>query len=185
MVQYALVDDETGELNEFARLQVPEHFDFQASALLGTNLVAVLGLNGNPQPTKRGPGRPPGSKNKPVEEEVVAEPPPPSRPAAGRQPDEPRPFISREHILDVVNQHPEGITSAEIAAIIVRQLKSTDESGWAVKAVSNRFTAWEAGARANLEPLPYRYENVPFVKTDGTASTTMVRKYIYPLDGAT
>jgi hypothetical protein len=172
MVQYALVDDETGELAEFARLQVPDDFTFEASALLGTNLVAVLGLNGASQ--KRGPGRPPGAQNKTT-------PTPEPRKPPGRK--TATPFISREMVLDIVSQHPEGIAITEIANEATDRLGVPEgaDISWAVKAVSNRLTAMEVTYGNRSEVLPYRFETIPTVKGHGVHGAK--RKVIYPLAG--
>ena len=54
-VHYALVDDESGQMVPFADLLIPDpdRFGLHESALLGTNLVQVLGLNGTKRPKAR------------------------------------------------------------------------------------------------------------------------------------
>lgn len=54
-VQYALVDEETDELTEFAQILVPEHFGLSETAHLGLNLIEAIGLNGRVR--KGGAGR--------------------------------------------------------------------------------------------------------------------------------
>lgn len=49
-VQFALVDDGNGELIEFAQVLLPhpERFGIHEAALLGTNLIGAIGLDGKP-----------------------------------------------------------------------------------------------------------------------------------------
>jgi hypothetical protein len=89
-------------------------------------------------------------------------------------------YITKEMVLDVVNQHPEGIGLAEIA-VGIAQGRGVRYTSAMLKQVSNRCTAMEQATRQRGVPLPYRSATEPRVNGDGSVSK-MHRKVLYPRD---
>jgi hypothetical protein len=177
-VQFALFDDDTDQLVPFAEITVPfpERFGLAEAAVLGANLVEVMGLNGH---VKRGPGRPRKEQAPQLELEEASTPEPKQR---GRR--NIRPYISSEEVVAVVNEHHAGVTIAYVSRELMERhdLDEDDAKNWLVKAVSNRVQQMETRAKEGKEPLPIRIEAQPTIRQDGTPSA-LVSKYLYPLRG--
>jgi hypothetical protein len=186
-VAYALVDDETGQLVPFAEIVLPhpEHFGLVESALLGTNLVEVIGLNGRSagRPKRVTTALPPKDQPQLELDAPTPEPEPERRrPPQGRKASAPRPYIPVEDVLAVINRHPEGIMVAQIADELLDAQGYPDHGRqWATVAVSNRLLNVETRWKEGKAELPYRREMVPFVRADGTVSPSQQSKVLYPL----
>ena len=129
VVKYALVDEETGELTQFAQLQVPANFDFHQSALLGTNLASVLGLDGKRPPQPGVDASAPTSKKRGKG----------GRPVGGNLPG--RYFISIDMIGEVLREHDPhrtGMTASDIATHLAKRPQDRD---WVIKGISNRYNS--------------------------------------------
>ena len=188
-VHYALVDDDSGELIPFADVLLPDpdRFGLHEAAVLGTNLINTLGLNGR-RPRK-------------VAEVIAAETP--ALPAAPtetrlerrRRLDRERKatrlkdtskggaerYITMDEVLAVVNQYPEGITTAQIAERIWRQDGNEGTvPSWVKMAIGNRQTTTEVALKARGTPLPYRIEYRAKIGKSGLP-TNIQTKYLLPL----
>lgn len=149
--RFALVDDDEGELVEFAQLRVPEGFGLRDAALLGTNIIASLGLDRKAGRKAISPP-PPRPAEPAVPKKGLTNRGTPRKRAVSKRTDTPR-YISMEEVVAVVNAHPEGIKSAEVAKIV--------EPGgpkWARMAVVNRITVARERLRTHGTPMPLRTE---------------------------
>jgi len=211
-VQYALVDEETDELTEFAQILVPEHFDLTASAHLGLNLINAIGLNGR-KPTKR-------------KVEAIEMPEPPAieapyeraestyerrlrkqreayaakrekakrgtvdRYPSGRARPDPSNkvgrYLSEEEVLAVIADYPEGIRSIGIAERIWRKTGDGGEMPrWVLRSVENRLSGIKIRARDKGTPLPLVIGSEPrAANVDGTPSKLAPYVLYKPLGGS-
>jgi hypothetical protein len=172
-VKYAVADDDTGELTEFAQVLVPERFGMTEAAALGVNLQNVIGLNSRkplkrPEPSqpqlmaaeieaavdaKRKPGRPKGRARSGVHL------PPGTRTKAGYKSG--GRYITEDEVVAVVNAHPAGISIPDIAKELTRP---GEEYSWVRTSVNNRIT----GLRAKAERgQPRVQETSVFAKDRG------------------
>lgn len=183
-VQMAFLDG--GELDQFAliRLPHPELFGLEQAALLGTNLIESLGLNSNghtvvpPKPAQALPAAKPAKRRKDMSERerkaydretsrkwyekkkaglVVSR----SYPNRGKRDQR---YIPLERVVAAINEHPEGLTTRQLAAVVVGHEPSHLEQ----KQVENRVT----NALTKGNP-PFR-----IAKVDGPNG--LIRKH-YPL----
>jgi hypothetical protein len=155
-VHYALVDSDSGDLIPFASVTLPDPdtFGLHEAAVLGTNLIATLGLerlNGHkPEPVeapRRGPGRPPGAKNKPAAAPQV-------------RTRKPNSDITIEQIVGIISEHPEGITGKQVAEVIA----GGTPSQFIRKAVDNRITMAFSRLNERGVPLPFHVEHIQNVR---------------------
>lgn len=155
---FALVDDEDGSMIPFADVLIPdpERFGLHESAMLGTNLINVLGLNGTKRPKAQNislANVPPTHRGAPEPEALPAAPPTETaqqrklrldrerwharkdkvraRPRAA-----PKPkgmgagrYVELDEVLAIIAQFPEGLRQKELAAILWRTTdgKGTDD----------------------------------------------------------
>jgi hypothetical protein len=198
-VQYALVDDETGEMTEFAQILVPDDFGLHESAHLGTNLISAIGLNG--KSSKTGPGRraiPPADQpallfdtphELPAPSQTDSKPKPKAKALSkhtypsGRAKPDPANKVGRkitgDEVLAIVDRYPDGLTSRDIAARIWRQDTGRDEKAphWMVRSVENRLNYHEERRTKYGDPLPYRPRYVPRKSADGRLLTQKSKLY--------
>lgn len=203
-VSYALVDEASGTVTQFAQILVPEHFDLHSSAMLGHNLVEVIGLNGRKvRSPKRQTPQAVGQTSlleldtTQDEPEVThSEPEPESakgrgRGAPGRKRAKPDPanavgyYISLERVVEVIDQYPEGITAKEIADRLWRLDGNPGDASprWVTRSVENRLSSAQANAKAGKAPLPFRVEYRTAIGVNGEP-TKQQAKYLLPLAGA-
>jgi hypothetical protein len=161
-VQYALVDDADGSLIPFADILIPnpERFGLHDAALLGTNLIEALGLNGHRKPAVRAqePRNEPAAL--PAAPKTAVTPQRRRRAPSG---------ITMERVLAVIAQYPDGITSHEIAEALVDGAPSKSEA----KAVDNRVGMAIYNHKHLGRPLPFRVAN--------RAEGRYTRRYLSPL----
>lgn len=202
---YALVDDEDGSLIPFADLLIPDpdRFGLHESALLGTNLITALGLNGTKRPkaTTISLASVPPTHRQP-------EPEPEALPAAphgetahqrrlrkqreayhatkrtGKTGNNAQRYISIDEVIAVVNQYPEGIRLRDVVERLWRsnEGQGTDERypNWYYTSVSNRLTAARVKLQNKGVPLPFREEDRQEPDKDGKLNGYMA-KVLYPL----
>lgn len=187
---FALVDDESGDMIPFADLLIPDpdRFGLHETAVLGTNLINVLGLNGHKRPKVKiprvGEMVPGPSPDEAIELERAEQPALPAPKPGGRRSKDGRQqarpdlrvkrFISREEVVDVINAHPEGITARQVAVIIDGKDKP---DRWVIRTVENRIQHLIIGHReGTVEVLPFRTAQVP---VEGQKRTARI---VYPLD---
>lgn len=153
---YALVDDEDGSLIPFADLLIPDpdRFGLTESALLGTNLITALGLNGTKRPRAQTislANVPPTHREVP---DPVELPPAPAHETArqrrnriareayhrkhggeasrgrgipvDRSQTKAQRYVPIEEVMAIVNEHPQGIRVRDVAERIWR---TTDGRG--------------------------------------------------------
>jgi len=176
-VKYGLVDDHDGSLTEFAQVKVPEHFGLTDAALLGTNLVAALGLNGPkpkapkhqtgfPKPTdlaaeveaavqtkRKGSGKNQASRGSKAKAGYTV---------GGR-------YVTEAEIVAVINAHPEGISIPEIAQAVQQP---RDEYEWMRVSVNNRIVGMRARAKRG-EAIPIT-ESKRFSSKTGTTRPVLM-----------
>jgi hypothetical protein len=157
-VQYAIVDEETGELNQFARIQVPEHFDFEASALLGTNLASVLGLDRNGTKPRAKPVVAPPTAVAQPKAQAPRQRQPGRRANPGREPGEGRRYITDDEVLAAIAAHPDGASGAMITETVWGE---ADYPAWLRKSIDNRIGRWVTANREHGDPLPFIVEMRP------------------------
>ena len=175
-IHYGLVDEIDGTLVPFADLLLPnpDRFGLHEAAVLGTNLVQALGLNGHRLP----------SVVKPVMAEL--EPPPASKPAprsksaAGRQPETERErrnrtarekyarergnrvrpsAITSTDVVAMIDKHPEGVSVNDLSWLFGRRTKTNkDPVLQRVKGIAER---WHSNADKGNAPMPVAFEMVP------------------------
>jgi hypothetical protein len=161
-VQYALVDDADGSLIPFADILIPdpERFGLHDAALLGTNLIEALGLNGHAsRPTRSVEAR----------NEPAALPTAPKTAVTPQRRRRAPSGITMDAVLAVIDQYPDGITQQEIAEALVDRAPTKGER----KAVDNRVGMAVYNHRHEGRPLPFRVEN----RTEGRYT----RRYLSPL----
>lgn len=122
-VNFALVDDEEGELVPFAEvlLPYPDRFGLHESALLGTNLINAIGLNGKPSKSARA--------------RAIQSPPPALSPAPTERPEtdaEKKRRYNREYYHRNKNKNGATYTEANTG--------NSQTSGRTYGAVTNRGT---------------------------------------------
>jgi hypothetical protein len=198
-VHYALVDDEDGSLIPFADVLIPdpERFGLHEAAVLGTNLVSALRLNGakRPKASTELVELPAGAASKPREtarerrnrlarEKYHQHKTGGSAPKKSKGTNTSQRYITLDEVLAVVNQHPEGIRVPDVVEIIWR---STDGQGtdepyphWFYTSVMNRLNQARIKLREKGVPLPFREESRPVPDKDGNhrGNTGM---YLMPL----
>jgi hypothetical protein len=204
-VSYALVDEDSGTVTQFAQILVPEHFDLHSSAMLGHNLVEVIGLNGK---RVRSPKRQPPAvgqtslleldavHDEPQVTHFEPEPKPAKgkgagRGAPGRKRAAPDPanavgyYISLERVVEVINQYPDGIMSRQIADRIWRLDGNPGDVApkWVTRSVENRVSGVQIEAKKGKKDLPFRVEYRPAIGINGQP-TRQQSKYLLPLEGA-
>lgn len=166
-VEYAHFDEDTDQLVQFARIMVPANFDLATAAVLGSNLIAVLDLNGRakgkgiePRPAKAieaprhvAPSRTPEANHAYYERTKAraAERKRESR-AAAKRGDSPKPpgrprgtagargpdYVGAEQVMAVINAHPEGVN----ANAITHEVYGSDDLTTAQrKQIQNRLAA--------------------------------------------
>ena len=207
---FALVDDESGDMIPFADLLIPdpERFGLHESAVLGTNLISALGLNGSKRPKAHIPrvGDIVPGLGPDQEVETAALPPAKHETAkqrrnrlarekyerdkqkAQRRPDTSKGgaqrYVSIDEILAVVANYPEGIRVRDLAERLWRQTdgKGTDTEypGWFYTAISNRFTKARLDLKDKGIPLPFREEDRPVPDKNGR-DNGQTGRYIMPL----
>lgn len=204
-VQYALVNDEDGSLIPFADLLLPEpeRFGLHEAALLGTNLIAALGLNGH----ALGPTSPVAVRNEPAALPAA----PPARETAterrnrkareayhrhktehpegrgipkDRKKSQTKRYVSLDEVVATVAQYPDGIRMRDVAERIWRTTdgRGTDDPmpGWFYTAVSNRLVKADHDLRERGIPMPVRTEVRPVPDKDGTHHGN-TGKFLLPL----
>lgn len=191
MAQYALVDEETGELTQFAQILVPEGWDLHSSALLGTNLVQAIGLNGKRPKGRSAKALPAGPPSAQLDfgselgaaSEVHS---PPSTKQKRKLPEKRdmkvQWYLPADMVWEVIRDYPDGITARQIAERIWRAKGDGSEElpEWVRRTVENRIATATADAKAGRFPLPFRVEYRPFIKNDGTPSNRQTVKYMLP-----
>ena len=204
---FALVDDESGELIPFADLLIPDpdRFGLHESALLGTNLIDVLGLNGTKRPkapTVSLANVPPTHREVPEPEALgpVSETPyerklrmerERKRAERARKSDRPLPkaqtkggaqwYVTPESITAIVNEYPEGIRVNAVADRIWREAGNQDDyPGWIYTAVMNRLLGFRARAKDKGIPMPFTEEDRPIPTKDGKMNGA-TGKFLVPL----
>jgi len=215
---FALVDEDDGSLIPFADLLIPDpdHFGLQESALLGTNLISALGLNGTKRPKIKIPrvGDLPAAAADHADDEQLALIAPPretererrnriarERYAASKRgstgPGRGNPgqahgkggatrYITVDEMVAIINQYPEGITTAQIAERIWRNEPGGGDGPvpkWLSQSLNNRQIAAENSAKTNGTQQPYRVEYRDQINADGRVSTKKT-KYLLPLQYA-
>jgi hypothetical protein len=207
-VQYALVDDDSGEFTPFAIIELPhpEHFGLHEAAVLGTNLIQAIGLNGakrpkslaNVSPTQRQAPEPEAlppvresardRRNRIARESYHANKHKSDRAhrstkdtskGGGAQR-----YVELDEVMAIVNQYPEGIRLTEVVERLWRETdgKGTDADypGWFYTSCSNRLTAARVRLRKSGIPLPFREDDRPVPTKDGKFNG-MTGKYLLPL----
>jgi hypothetical protein len=194
----ALVDEDDGSMIPFLDLLVPDpdRFGLQEVAILGTEVIKLIGLNGSKRPKLHIP-RVGDELPAATETRALEAPTPPvkaetarerrnriareSYQARGGRSPKPKPntkannnaqrYVSLDEVMEVVNQYPEGIRVRDLAE---RLWRNTDGQGsdephpaWFYTSVSNRLTAARARARNAGIPLPFREEDRPVPSKDG------------------
>jgi hypothetical protein len=203
---FALVDDEDGSLVPFADLLIPDpdRFGLHESALLGTNLITALGLNGHKRPKAQTISLatvPPTQRQTPEPEAL-----PPVRESAAerrrrlareyyhrnknnkqhsvKNDNKAQRFVSIDEVMAVVNRYPEGIRITEVAERLWRETDGAgtddDYPDWFYTSISNRLTAARLRLRDKGIPLPFREEDRPVPSKDGMHHGNM-GKYLSPL----
>jgi len=212
-VQYALVDEDTGELTEFAQVLVPDSFGLNESAHLGMNLIEATGLNGRVRRAAPKQALPPVDQpeltpaEQPERRETARErrnrlarekyhtrqgrrPADVERYPSGRAKANPANavefYIPKEDVLGVVNRHPEGIHSGDIARGLWDKFGHAGEDvpRWVRRTVENRLSYWKIALKDRSEPLPFRTSQEPVPNKDGTPSK-LFRVLYHPLTGET
>lgn len=203
-VSYALVDEDSGTITQFAQILVPEHWDLHSSAVLGHNLVEVIGLNGR---KVRSPKRQPPAVGQQSLLELDAahdepqvthyEPEPKAKQRTGRgrgapghkraKPDPANKvgyYIGLERVVSIINEYPEGIMARQIAERIWRLDGNDGETPrWVTRSVENRLAQAQASARSGSAPLPFGIEYRPVIGVDGEV-TKKQAKYLVPAEQA-
>lgn len=164
-VQFALLDDDEGELTQFAQIKTPIQFGLAEAALLGTNLIEALGLNSRrPKPKPKFPDTQAeaeaavAAKRK---SEAAAEASDSGLTQKGtpRQRARPNPkhpierYIPLDDVLAVIAKHPEGIAVTGIAQEL---MKDESEYPQVRISVANRVAAARDARRKSGKPLPWR-----------------------------
>lgn len=189
-VHYAVVDEDTGQLVPFAEilLPFPDSFGLAESAVLGSNLVDAVGLNGK-RPSGRSGRQALPPRDQPrlaLESTDGAEghvPPAHSSPEPERKPKRrqgrpsTRAYIPMEMVMEIVREHPEGIGCRDIADEALRRLGVPQYIGehWAQVAVSNRFTNARGYAERHGSALPFRTSEVPKISRNGPTNLMLTR----------
>ena len=173
-VHYALVDDDEGTLVPFASIHLPEpdRFGLQEAALLGTNLIEAIGLNGKRPKQRALPTGGPVVVHEHKGTDDMRTPPPKQK---RNRP--PRNDIHLADVVDIINQHPEGVTSSQIADQIWHRLgKQGDTEQWCRKGVENRIRTVEVDSRVET---PFRVERRFKLGRNGLP-TKLTAKYMLP-----
>ena len=196
MVQYALVDEDTGELTQFAQVLVPEGWDLHSSAVLGHNLVQVTGLNGRPAKAKASKALPPSPPSAQLAfDDDVPSQPDSSAPkgrgkgtgsrAKAKAEHRVQRYIPGEEVWAIIDQYPDGITARAIAERLWRLTGDGSEvtPHWVKRTVENRIASAMADAKAGRKPQPFLVEYRDFVRADGTVSPNQFTKVMLPRSG--
>lgn len=211
-VHYALVDDDSGELIPFADLLLPDpdRFGLHDAAVLGTNLIAALQLNGQ---------RPKAKAVSEPEQPALSAPPPPNetarerrnrqareyyaaRRAAGMPPNKgggrrsvastsgvakrkggTEFYVTEDEVVAIANEYPEGIRLTEVADRVWRQRGGEGATPkWLYQGVNNRNSIMHKRAREKPDvfQLPYRTEERPIRNKDGSPGGN-TGTYLLPL----
>jgi hypothetical protein len=200
---FGYVEHDTGQIVVFADLLIdPARFGMTEAAALGTSLIDYLGLNGHQQPLSPemtvGTGiearrRAEAARQAELEEAeaMIALPPEPPKKTTnvGRPRKDGRPnqsnsnphlrakeYISKDWVVETINQYPEGITTRDVGERIWRTKLGHDGEAepWVRRAVENRITAFRELEKVSGKPMPFVSENY---KTSGG----MVRRLLKPL----
>lgn len=205
---YALVDEDDGSIIPFADLLIPDpdRFGLHESAVLGTNLIQALGLNGakRPKTAAISLANIPPTHRQPEAEPQALSPAPPNETARERRlrkqreayhankanrkvPDRGKGganrYVTIDEVLAVINQYPEGIRVRDVAQRIWRTTDGQDGSpmpGWFYTSVSNRLTAARVRLKSKGIPLPFREEDREIPDKDGKFRGNM-GKFLHPL----
>lgn len=209
-VHYALVDTDSGEMIPFADLLIPDpdRFGLHESALLGTNLIDVLGLNGAKRPRAAdvhvGSLTPTHKAASEPEVPALASAAPESAAERKKRLDRERwharkdsqrkagpskggvqRYISMDEVVAVVNQYPEGIRTRDVATRIWRLTDGrdtdTEHPGWLYQSVSNRIVKAKDDFKRHGTPMPVRIEDRPTLNKDGSTSN-MLGQFLLPAD---
>ena len=161
-VHYALVDDEDGTLVPFASIHLPDpdRFGLQEAALLGTNLIEAIGLNGKRPKQRALPAAGPVVVHEHTGDDDMRKPPSKSR--------SPRRVIKFDDVVAIINEHPDGLTCRQIAERLWRHLdRQGDVEQWMVKGVENRINT------------AAKWPDPPF-RTTYRAEGNFKRRYMFP-----
>jgi hypothetical protein len=215
---YALVDEDDGSLVPFADLLIPDpdRFGLHESAVLGTNLINALGLNGSKRPKaaevslahvppthREEPAALPAGRTETPREKrnrlarekyhhqkeaysaSVARQRPPIKGSNTSGKGGAERYVTLDEVVAVVNQYPEGITTAQIAERVWRQDTggTGDMPDWYKMSVGNRQTSAEIAWRDKGRPLPYRIEFRAKIGQNGLP-TKLQEKTLLPLQAA-
>ena len=183
---YALVDEDDGSIIPFADLLIPDpsRFGLHESAVLGTNLIQALGLNGAKRPKAAAislANIPPTHRQPEAEPQALPVAPPnettrerrlrKQRETYHANKDKPKDksksnnaerYITIDEVVAVINQHPEGIRLRDVVERIWRanEGQGSDEPypHWYYTAVSNRLVGVRAKLHDKGVALPFREE---------------------------
>jgi len=177
-VKYAIYDDGSEELTQFAEVLAPSTFGLEEAATLGINLATVVGLhkakplmkapetaprvNEPPALPSAGPGK---GRGRPTNAALRADGRPRQR--AFPAPKYSGGYIPADMVIGIINEHPEGITIPEIGEIIHQRTGEGYE--WSRISTNNRLTVMRAKSKSQGIPMPVREER-KLVPATGTVA---------------
>jgi hypothetical protein len=197
----ALVDEETGQLDQIGSLVWPDEFGLHEAAVLSTNLKGFLQLNGaakrKAKAAKRAalpPDDMPRLFHEPDADAIAALPPAKAKakgkgaPRRGEGRGRPVttgksrpsripanwPTLTVDGLVEIINGFPDGCTVRDIAQVYSKQ---EEPPPWARATAMNRINSAREMEKRGV-PLPFRRE---MVKVQTKSGTTIERLTLFPL----
>lgn len=167
-IHYAVVDDDEGTLIPFADIHLPEpdRFGLQEAALLGTNLIEAIGLNGKrPQPKAVAE-----RSEQAISPVVVHEHRGKGDMRTPKRDDHSK--VRLDDIVTIIDQHLEGVTARDIAQELWQTYWGYPGKAerWVARTVENRI---HSATHSPKRQTPFRVTH--------RAVGNMKRKYMLPL----